>query len=600
MEEKSPEFRATGLFISGFQSIEKDTYIPIRPLTFLYGPNSAGKSSVLDAIGLLQNIANKEEDLVFSKVRRWARKDIDSDGKLSRWGELPIRLGVEFFVPANWKEFLSREVLAFNKNDFTNQSHIDWIDTLVGKKIQLDIGFPNHPLDPWPIRLAIDQSPVFECRLGEQDDGRANWWDSNGRDPYHEDYDEDSEIMVDGPLRMYHNHKFWNKNTTVASLVDFAKSNSEPDIALFVRENPNYIDLYDVMQRHFSGESNGSPFDFSVGNELYAAMRRRSESNPKNAVRVAKNRAAESAASSGKVSCLPLFKSSALDLGDTDELLVSLSAMCRGLLELGSKSLTNVQVSGSRQILKPGDMTFTAASPFESLSEGEADKFRSFFSFARHLAYEETKSKSLVYYQHSSQENYRLVNKWLLATLPSLRGHRLCVDAFLTSPVPRKKDVIANVPKFTYRLYLTDAQGRAHEFEDVGSGFSYLLPVLMALWNEPWSIVEQPELHLHPAAQCDVADVFIAAKNIGHAAVIESHSENLLLRLLRRIRETNDGSLKDKSLKVNPDDVAVMYFDPQSDGTTVVKRLRISRDGDFIDRWPAGFFEERTKELFGE
>jgi hypothetical protein len=363
MEEKSSEFRATGLFLSGFQSIQQDTYIPIKPLTFLYGPNSAGKSAVMDAIGLLQDIANKEEGLVFRKVKRWTRKEIDADGRPSRWDELPIRLGVEFIVPGNWRDFLSREILEFNKNDFTTQSHIEWIETLIGKKIQLDVGFPNHPHDPWPYRLAIDQSPVFECRLGERDDGRATWWDSNGRDPDHKDYDEDNEIMVDGPLRVYHNHKFWSKNTAIASLVDFARANSEPDIALFVRGNPNYTDLYDVMQRHFSEESGGSPYDFNIGNELYMAMRRRSESNPKNARRVAKNRAAESAVSTGKVPRLPLFRSSALNLAETEELLESLSAMCRGLLELGSKALSNVQVSGSRQILRPEDMTFSSTSP---------------------------------------------------------------------------------------------------------------------------------------------------------------------------------------------------------------------------------------------
>lgn len=600
MEEQKTEFRATGLFLSGFQSIQQDTYIPIKPLTFLYGPNSAGKSSILDAIGLLQNLANQEDDLYFSKVDRWARRDLDEDGRTVRWATGRMRVGVEFTLPENWNKFVSRDFLEFKKNDYERQPHIDWIESLVGKKIQLDVGIHDYT-DPLTYRLAIDDAPLFECRLGEQDDGRATWWDTNGRSPDHQEYAEDNEVMVDGPMRIYQNHNFWNKNTTIASLSEFAKSNSEPEIALFVRGTSIHTDLYDVMKSYHGAKSNERPFDFNIGSEFHRAMHRRRELNPKNARRVAKNVAAEGAALTGKVSRLPLFRSSALDLAEVDEFLESLSAMCRGLLELGSKSLTNVQVSGSRQILKPADMTFSADSSFENESEGEPNKFPSFLSFARLLAYENTKSKVLTYYQLTTpQEDHRLVNKWLLATLPSLRGHRLCVDAFITSPVPRKKRVLANVPKFTYRLYLTDAQGRAHEFEDVGSGFSYLLPILMVLWNEPWSIVEQPELHLHPAAQCDVADVFIAAKNIGHSAVIESHSENLLLRLLRRIRETNNGTLKDESLIVHPDDVAIMYFDPLSDGTTIVKRLRISRDGDFIDRWPAGFFEERTKELFGE
>ena len=598
MEEKLTGFRATGLFLSGFQSIEKDTYIPIGKLTFLYGPNSAGKSAVLDAIGLLQNLANQEIELFFKKVDRWIRRELDEEGRTVRWARGHLRVGVEFTVPKNWKELVTSEYLESIKNDYTVQDASDWIESLVDKKIQLDVGIQDGG-GPLTYRLAIDGSPLFECRLGEKDDGRTTFWDRNGRSPNDEGYDEEDEIMVEGPMRIYHNHRFWDKLAIIASLSDFAKWNSEPGIALFVRGDSSYIDLYDVISCYREQKSGENYFPFTVGNEFFQAIRKNHSRHQRNWAMVQKKRLTK-VGLTGESTNKQKPNRRLWNSSHIDEVLKCLSAMCRGLLELGARSLANVKVSGSRQILSPGDMTFTAKDFFESASEREPRKFPSFLSFARHLAYEEAKSTLLAYYRFTPHQDHRLVNKWLLATLPSLRGHRLCADAFVTNPVPRKKAVLADVPKFTYRLYLTDAQGRAHEFEDVGSGFSYLLPILLALWDKPWSIVEQPELHLHPAAQCDVADVFIAAKNIGHAAVIESHSENLLLRLLRRIRETNDGSLKDKSLEVVPDDVAVMYFDPQSDGTTVVKRLRISRDGDFIDRWPAGFFEERTKELFGE
>ena len=53
-------------------------------------------------------------------------------------------------------------------------------------------------------------------------------------------------------------------------------------------------------------------------------------------------------------------------------------------------------------------------------------------------------------------------------------------------------------------------------------------------------------------------------------------------------------------VRVEPDDVSVLYFDPQPNGTTKVKRLRVSADGDFLDRWPRGFFTERDEDLFDE
>ena len=46
--------------------------------------------------------------------------------------------------------------------------------------------------------------------------------------------------------------------------------------------------------------------------------------------------------------------------------------------------------------------------------------------------------------------------------------------------------------------------------------------------------------------------------------------------------------------------VAVMYFEPDALGKTKVKRIRIAPDGEFLDRWPKGFFAERDQELFDE
>ncbi len=149
-------------------------------------------------------------------------------------------------------------------------------------------------------------------------------------------------------------------------------------------------------------------------------------------------------------------------------------------------------------------------------------------------------------------------------------------------------------------LYLQDEQGRALGFNQVGSGISYVLPVLAALWGAERSLIEQPELHLHPAAQCEMGDAVIRAFNRGRFSIIETHSEHLLLRILRRVRQTSEGKMQDPELQCPPEAVTVLYFAPLADGTTEVNRLRVSRGGDFLDRWPEGFFEERSRELFDE
>ncbi|MFO1004262.1 MAG: hypothetical protein U0936_28415, partial [Planctomycetaceae bacterium] len=80
-------------------------------------------------------------------------------------------------------------------------------------------------------------------------------------------------------------------------------------------------------------------------------------------------------------------------------------------------------------------------------------------------------------------------------------------------------------------------------------------------------------------------------------SIIETHSEHLILRILRRIRQTTNGDLPQHIPPVKPDDVCVLWVDNLGDGTTF-QRLRIDEQGEFIDRWPQGFFSERAEELF--
>lgn len=150
---------------------------------------------------------------------------------------------------------------------------------------------------------------------------------------------------------------------------------------------------------------------------------------------------------------------------------------------------------------------------------------------------------------------------------------------------------------------MRDNQNRRHLFEDVGSGIGYVLPVLCAIYDHIGAsihFIQQPELHLHPALQAALGDVFIEAREKNSTIVIETHSEHLLLRILKRVRQTHLKVDIAQELKINAEDVCVLYFDPSPDGTTTVKRLRVTEDGEFMDRWPRGFFGERDQELLDE
>jgi hypothetical protein len=94
--------------------------------------------------------------------------------------------------------------------------------------------------------------------------------------------------------------------------------------------------------------------------------------------------------------------------------------------------------------------------------------------------------------------------------------------------------------------------------------------------------------------------VVIRAYNRGRFSIIETHSEHLLLRVLRRIRQTSNGPTADPELRCLPEAVSILYFEPLPDGSTKIRPIRVSRAGDFMDRWPQGFFAERDRELFDE
>ena len=135
---------------------------------------------------------------------------------------------------------------------------------------------------------------------------------------------------------------------------------------------------------------------------------------------------------------------------------------------------------------------------------------------------------------------------------------------------------------------------------DVGFGISQVLPIVLQnrLSKKKTLLIEQPEIHLHPAHQAELGDMFIrSAKERGNTLLLETHSEHLILRLLRRIRETNDNNLPKGFPQISPEDVAVLYVQPGENGAQVIE-IPVTEDGDFKNPWPGGFFEESIKELF--
>lgn len=135
---------------------------------------------------------------------------------------------------------------------------------------------------------------------------------------------------------------------------------------------------------------------------------------------------------------------------------------------------------------------------------------------------------------------------------------------------------------------------------DVGVGISQVLPMMVTALSAEngLHLIEQPELHLHPALQAELGDLFIesALGERRNTFLIETHSEHLLLRIMRRMRETSEGRLSKGLMPIKPNDVAVLFVQP--DGSrSIVRELPLNERGELLKQWPGGFFEEGLREV---
>ena len=156
------------------------------------------------------------------------------------------------------------------------------------------------------------------------------------------------------------------------------------------------------------------------------------------------------------------------------------------------------------------------------------------------------------------------------------------IDSYRLNPITgSEKDY-----EFLVRKYKGGPEVR---LTDVSFGVSQVLPVLVLCYYVPEGsilILEQPEAHLHPKVQSELADLLIeVVKNRKLQIILESHSEHLLIRLMRRIAEE----------QISADDTA-FYFCEMNEGTSEIERLNVDDYGN-ITNWPQNFFGDEMGDL---
>jgi predicted ATPase len=122
----------------------------------------------------------------------------------------------------------------------------------------------------------------------------------------------------------------------------------------------------------------------------------------------------------------------------------------------------------------------------------------------------------------------------------------------------------------------------------MGEGVSQIVPIVarvIASGSRVCLLIEQPEIHLHPCLQADLADLFVKIiEKSKRQIIIETHSEHMLLRLRTHIAKGD----------IAPESVSILYVEKLK-GESKVRQLEVNGNGHFED-WPKGFFDQAYQE----
>lgn len=576
--------------LSGFQVFDTKVRIPLRRLTFLYGPNSAGKSAVEDAIKIFGEL--------------YSRRQNNSEGPdWDRW-------------PANRFERLRPHWRRVNEDDdgFSKSMHIEVLIRMavyLERLLQDQIGKSSEPSE---VENKLAGHDSCDYRVITDFHLSGNRWEGYT-------VDRDIELQVnESPVFALKEHEGRGLGVNLRNpIFEWVKFKS--DFGALAHLHPDKVSLENGWV-WVKGVCGGRHID---KDKTYFTWGRHKDTGKM----------------SGKLAVDALvgaFTGGPLEgLGGTSpQLIEALDELAAGYDEffralLGNMVDTNFPIVSASRLIPP-DQNLTALFEASDGSEMPLETLRSFgiecgaqaeyirligsvLSSNRDTVGE---GKNIWWNTISRNDNHEepsafgdRVNRMLTDHLFIDRGYRLNVDyrVVLTPEefeyaryVGLKPDVdTPNKYSLLVRMFLEDSQGRRFSFAEVGSGLGYVLPVLNAVCSiHDISLIQQPELHLHPALQAALGDVFIESSSTGGQIVIETHSEHVLLRVLKRIRMTTAGKAPSEELALSSEDVSVIYFQPSPEGITTVKELRVSPDGDFMDRWPHGFFAERDQELFDE
>lgn len=145
----------------------------------------------------------------------------------------------------------------------------------------------------------------------------------------------------------------------------------------------------------------------------------------------------------------------------------------------------------------------------------------------------------------------------------------------------------------SYGYNPTETDGRAIDglrAENIGFGISYSLPVIVALLAAPCGglvLIENPEAHLHPAGQAEMARLITRVAANGVQVVVETHSDHIITGLQLACKANE----KDDSKGISGKDLIINFLNMGPRLSSMVQEIKMGEHGVF-EHTPPGFFDQ--------
>jgi predicted ATPase len=551
------------LSLKNFKGFSDEVRIELRPITLLFGANSAGKSSVLQALQYVREILNRNN----ANADRTAQGGdaIDLGGFMNlvhgRSAERKIEIETEMslgdssipeLVPDVFEDWQVQDVGVWNFYDSVQaiRKRVERVS------IRLTIGWNSLREEPVVMGYEVGTNGVWCVRLEASGDGRDTRMRMNRENPIF------MEDTTDADATLAELDDWINPQDLESEVPGAASGEAAPLEG--AAEHTAALDT-PLMQR-------------SCLPDIFYAVQEAGLERPGDGLRAWLTGFNGALPRLGELLYIPApGAKNPANIYVAREFTAFLSWLTIGPAMLLREQLRQLRYLGPLRKIPPRGLEISLTKNDAAWSDGTA-------------AWEAlmTGPQSLV----DSCSDW-MSSPGKLATGYSLSRKRLQefdVSKPEASPVGRRRS----------RIALTDAAGLFHQAQDIGVGISQVLPVVVAAQDATASIVciEQPELHIHPSVQVGLGDLFIdGAQDKQLSFLIETHSEHLVMRLQRRIRETTAGELPPEQTPLTATEVNIIYLDRNDDSTVRAVEVGLDEDGKFTHRWPRGFFPERMREV---